>query len=217
VVRSPLYKSLSQRAGATFYAWQGLRKVANEARVIAAHLGREISVGAFDRGRLVDNNCVQEGEGPFSPESCGTLPLDAMIDLCYSGRYDMDEMITMITSRGGLAAYLDDPSLENVAAEYRAGGGKAAFLVDVMAASVSREIGARAASLRGKVDAIVIMGPWAEFEEFVALIKSRVSWIAPIQVFPYMGELVTLALYAEIAYFGGSRILLYGRDRMKYK
>lgn len=217
ITRTPLYKALSQRSVVAVHAWRQFRKSANEIRAVAVHLGREISVGAFNMGRVIDNNCVQEGEGPFSPASSGSLPVDALLDLCYSGKYDLDEVIAVITQRGGLAAYLENPSVERVAEEYRAGRGKVRFLVEAMAAAVAREIGARAAALRGRVDVIVMAGPWVEFDEFVELIKQRVAWIAPITAYPYKGDLLTLALSAETAYRGGSRILLYGKDRMEYR
>ena len=65
VIRSPRYKSLAQRAGVTFYAWLGLRKGMNDMRAVSVYLGNHISVGAFDKGRLIDNNCLKDGEGPF--------------------------------------------------------------------------------------------------------------------------------------------------------
>jgi butyrate kinase len=214
VVRTPQYKSLSQRAGATFFAYYELHKGANEIRAVAVHLGKEIiSVGAFDRGRMIDNNCIQDGEGPFSPMASGTLPLDALIDFSYSGKYDMDEIIAMITHKSGLAAYLDDVSLEYVSAEYRAGNRKVIFLVRALAYGVAREIGARAASLRGQVDGIVMVGPWVKFDELVELITAKVSWIAPVKIYAYEGEMLTLALTGEKAYMGDYKILLYGRDR----
>ena len=206
VTRAPRYKALSQRAAATFYAWQNFGKTANEIQAV-------IGVCAFDMGRIIDNNCTQEGEGPFSPSSSGTLPMDALLDLCYSGKYDMDEIITMITRRGGLAAYLDDPSLDNVMKEYRACNKKVTFLVEVMAASVAREIGARAAALCGQVNAIILAGQWVQFDELIGLIKQRVDWIAPLKVLQYRGELMTLSLSGQEVFRGRYKISRYGSDR----
>jgi butyrate kinase len=214
ITRAPRFNTFSQRTGVALLAWYEYRKNSNGVRVIAAHLGKEISVGAHDRGRIVDSNSTQDGEGPFTPISSGTLPLDALIDLCYSGKYDMDEIITTLFQKSGLSAYLKDASLEYATAEYKAGNKKVIFLVKAMASGVAREIGARAVSLGGQVDGIALTGPWAQFDEFVSEIRSRVEWIAPVKVYAWDGELLMLAGTAHSAYHGEYKILLYGRDRV---
>ena len=217
ITRSPLYKSLAQRAGVAYYAWLGLRKETNDIRAVSVYLGNHISVGAIDRGRLLDNNCLQDGEGPFSPASSGAIPLDTLIDLCYSGKYDMEEMLAIISGKGGLSAYLEDHTLKYVSEQYRAGNRKVVFLVEAMACSVAREIGAKAAALRGNVEIIILLGPWVEFDEFVDLIKEQVEWISPVVTFDFEGELLTLSMTAEKSFAGGCRILRYGRDRQEYQ
>jgi butyrate kinase len=213
IARMPRYNAFSQRTAVAFFAWYELRKDKGEIRAISAHLSKEISVGAHDLGRIVDSNSPQDGEGPLTPISSGALPIDALIDLCYSGKYDMDEIITMVSQKSGLSAYLEDSSLEYVSAEYRTGNKKVIFLVEAMACGVAREIGARAASMRGKVDGIVLTGPWARFDEFVELIASRVKWIAPVRIYATKGEMSLLAKIAEEAFQGIHKIFLYGRDR----
>jgi butyrate kinase len=211
--RIPRFNVLSQRVAATFFAWNECLKHANGVSAVVAHLGKEISVGAYDMGRIIDSNSPQDGEGPFSPTTSGTLPLDALIDLCYSGTYDMDEMIAMISEKSGLSAYLKDVSLERVSEEYRAGNKRVIFLVKAMAFKVAREIAARAAALDGKAQAIVITGHWGTFPEFVEEIASRVSWIAPVKNYVTEGELWVLARTALETYVGHIKILLYGSDR----
>jgi len=217
VTRSPQYKSLAQRAGIAFYAWLGLRKGMNDIRAVSVYLGNHISVGAFDMGRLADNNCLQDGEGPFSPASSGAIPLDTLIDLCYSGKYDMEEMLAMVSEKGGLSAYLEDHTLNYVSEQYRAGNRKVKFLIEAMAYSVAREIAAKAVTLRGNVEIIILVGPWVEFDEFVDLIKEQVEWISPVVSFEFSGELLTLSITAEKSFAGGYRILRYGRDRQEYR
>ena len=212
-IRTPRYNALSQRVAVSLFAWHECRKHANDVRVIVAHLGKEISVGAYDMGRIIDSNSPQDGEGPFSPTTSGTLPLGALIDLCYSGTYDMDEMIAMISQKSGLAAYLKDISLESVSGEYRAGNKKVVFLVKAMAFKAAREIAARAAALDGKAQAILLTGHWSTFTEFVEEITPRVSWIAPVKSYVTGGELWVLAGAAMEAYAGNLKILLYGSDR----
>ena len=62
-----------------------------------------------------------------------------------------------------------------------------------MAYQVAREIGARAAALKGRVDAIVLTGGLAYSSRFTDLVASRVAFIAPIHVYPGENELAALA------------------------
>ena len=74
--------------------------------MVVVHLGGGISVGAHRKGRVVDVNNALNGEGPFSPERTGTLPVAALIDLCCSGRYSLNEVKKMNVGGGGLVSYL---------------------------------------------------------------------------------------------------------------
>ncbi len=62
--------------------------------LIIAHLGGGISVGAHKNGRVIEvANALDGGEGPFSPERAGSLPVGGdLIKLCYSGKYSHEEM-----------------------------------------------------------------------------------------------------------------------------
>ena len=44
-------------------------------------------MGAHHGGRVVDVNNILDGEGAFSPERAGTVPVGDLIRLCYSGKY----------------------------------------------------------------------------------------------------------------------------------
>jgi butyrate kinase len=213
VVRNPVYHAFSHRTAATLYAWWEKHKGMNDVKIVVAHLGNEISVGAYENGRVIDCNSPLDGEGPFSPVTSGTLPLDSLIDMCYSGKYDMDEMLSKVSGKGGLSAYMNDVKLGGVMSSYREGNKKTIFLINAMAYKVAREIGARAAALDGHVESVVLTGPWAAFDEFVDAISSRVKWIAPITIYGYEDELATLADAANEAYRGNLKIFLYGQDR----
>ena len=65
-----------------------------------------------------------------------------------------------------------------------------------MAYQVSKEIGGIAAALCGEVDAIVLTAGLAYWDYFVNLIKSHVSYIAPVALYPGENELESLALGA---------------------
>jgi len=69
-----------------------------------------------------------------------------------------------------------------------------------MAYNIGKWIGASAAVLEGKVDAIVITGGLAFDKDFVGWIKEMVSFISQILVYPGEDEMSALAL-------GGLRVL----------
>lgn len=53
---------------------------------IVAHLGGGISLSVHKMGRMVD--IIADDEGPFSPERAGRVPCKALIDICYSQKFD---------------------------------------------------------------------------------------------------------------------------------
>jgi butyrate kinase len=211
ITRAPVFHVLSHRNAASFYAWENNKGV-NDIRLIIVHLGTEISVGAYDRGRIIDANSPLDGEGPFSPSTSGTLPTDALVDLCFSGKYDMDEMLEKVTSTGGLTAHLGSGKLSVIQESWRGGDEKTRFVVKAMAGRVAKEIGARAAALRGQADGIILMGPWAVFTEFTDEIESRVRWIASTKICMYGNEFFLLANAAMEIFHGNIKLFLYGEN-----
>jgi butyrate kinase len=213
LARIPVFHALSHRAAAAVAA-ADLHKTPNSISLVVAHLGTEISVGAYDNGRIIDCNSPLDGEGPFSPTAAGALPTEALLKLCYARRYDMDEMMERIQFQGGLAAHLGNGKLQSVRDAYARGDKKTVFLVNAMAYKVAREIGAKAAALCGKVDRIVITGPWALFDSFVKEIIQRVDWIAPTFVCVWKSELYHLMTSAARTFEGAVKINLYERDKI---
>jgi butyrate kinase len=211
--RAPVSHAFSHRAAAVVIAWETMKIGPNDVNLVVAHLGKEISVCAYDKGRIVDSNSPLDGEGPFSPAAAGSLPTAPLLELCYAGKYDMDEMMERIQSSGGLAAHLGSGTLQSVEEAYSRGDERTIFLVKAMAYKVAREIGARAAALFGNVDRIVITGPWALFENFVKEIIPRVEWIAPTSVYVWKSELYLLMTSAARTYDGSIKIELYGGRR----
>ncbi|HVP56911.1 MAG TPA: butyrate kinase, partial [bacterium] len=157
-----------------------------EINVIVAHLGTGISVGVHERGRLIDVNNAHDG-GPFSTQRAGGLPTTQLADLCFSGKYTRDEMYARLTSNGGLRAYLGTDDVAEAEKRARAGDKQADLVLRTMAYQIAKEIGASAAVLRGRVDALIFTGGIAFSEYIVGLVKERVGFITP-RVFVYPGE-----------------------------
>lgn len=210
IERISIFHALNQKAVARRAA-RDLGKAYEELNLIVAHLGGGISVGAHRNGKVVDVNNALDGEGPFSPERTGTLPVGSLIKLCYSGKYTIDELKKKIVGKGGLVAYLGSNDGREVQAMVEQGNKDAELVYKAMAYQVAKEIGSCAAVLEGKVDAVVITGGLAYDKMFlVNWIKERTSFIADALVYPGEDEMIALAE-------GGLRVLRGEEQAKEYK
>lgn len=199
IQRKSIFHALNQKAVARDTAKQ-LGKSYCEVNLIVTHLGGGITVGAHRRGRVVDVNNGLDGDGPFSPERSGSVPVGDIVKAAFSGAYTLPEMKKLIKGLGGMVAYLGTHDLRVVEERINKGDEYAALIYKAMAYQISKEIGASAAVLEGQVDAIALTGGIAKSEKFIGLIRKRVEFIAPIYVFPGEQEMRALAL-------GGLRVL----------
>ncbi|MFL0247549.1 butyrate kinase [Candidatus Clostridium stratigraminis] len=199
IQRVSIFHALNQKAIAKRYA-KDVNKKYEDINIIVAHLGGGISVGAHKNGRVVDVNNALDGEGPFSPERSGSLPVGDLIKLCYSSKYTYEEIKKIINGKGGFVAHLNTNDARAVAKAMNEGDKKAELILKAMAYQVAKEIGKCAAVLCGKVETIILTGGIAYGKEIVGLITERVKFIAPVIVYPGEDELLALAQ-------GGIRVL----------
>ena len=190
--RQSIFHALNQKAIARTFA-HSIDRPYEQLNLIVAHLGGGITVGAHEKGRVVDVNQGLDGEGPFSPERSGTLPAGQLIRTCFSGRYTEKEIYSMVLGHGGLLAYLGSNNAREVENQARSGNKKAQMVYEAMAYQVAKEIGACSAVLKGRVNAILITGGIAYSELFVQMLTYRIAWIAPVRVFPGEDEMQALA------------------------
>lgn len=199
IERRSIFHALNQKAIARRYADETGKKY-QDLNLIIAHMGGGISVGAHEKGLVIDVANALDGEGPFSPERSGGVPVGSLVDMCYSGKYTLYEMRKMITGRGGLVSYLDTNDVRDVEAMVEKGDEKAKVIYEAMAYQVAKEIGSCATVLSGDVDAVLLTGGIAYSKKFTKLIADRVSFIAEVKVYPGEDEMIALAL-------GGLRVL----------
>lgn len=206
--RISIFHALNQKAVAHQHAKQTLTTY-EDLNLIVAHLGGGISVGAHKRGRVVDVNQGLDGEGPFSPERSGHLPMGALIKLCFSGDYTLKEVKKMVTGQGGLVAYLGTNDAYEVEQRMKAGDKKAELIYSAMAYQVSKEIGAMAAVLEGEVDGILITGGIAHDRWFISEIVKRVERFGPVHIYPGEDEMKALATNALRVLRGEMELKIY--------
>ncbi|MCM3710944.1 butyrate kinase [Sporosarcina luteola] len=192
ISRKSIFHALNQKAVARRYAKQ-IGKNYDELRLIVTHMGGGITVGAHCYGKVIDVNNGLHGDGPFSPERSGTVPIGELVDLCYSGTYFRKEIMAKLVGQGGLVGYLGTNDAVTVEKRIEAGDSNAALVYEAMAYQVAKEIGSAATVLEGKVDAILLTGGLAYGKEYVEMIKSRVGWISEVVTYPGEDELQALA------------------------
>lgn len=206
--RITIWHALNQRAIARRYAAEHHTRY-EDLNLIICHLGGGISVGTHYKGRAIDVPNALDGEGPFSPERAGTLPAGQLIDLCFSGKYTKDELKKRISGRAGLAAHLGTTDIPAIVERIEAGDKHAQLILDAMIYQIARSVGAAATVLYGKVDAILLTGGMAHSKYITHGLEERISFLAPVHVYPGEDELEALALNALGALRGELPISVY--------
>ncbi|MBR1658942.1 MAG: butyrate kinase [Oscillospiraceae bacterium] len=189
-------KEVAMRAAAQ------LGKKYEEGNFIVCHVGGGLSITAQKQGRIVDGNDVLNGSGPISPNRSGTVPLLPVVKMCYSGKYTLDEMKAKISKTGGLASLLGTDDTMEIGRRIKDGDRWTELVYRAFAYHLAKEIGAYAAVLQGKVDAIVMTGGVSNDESFIARVKEYAGWIAPMIVFGGDFEMEALASGAVRALSG---------------
>jgi len=195
IERKSIFHALNQRAIAREIAGE-LNKSYNSLNLIIAHLGGGVTVGAHFKGKVVDVNNGLDGDGAFSPERSGSVPIGDLVKACFSGEYTLKEMQKLIKGHGGMVAYLGSHDLRVVEDRVVKGDPKASLIFEAMAYQIAKEIGAMATVLSGDVDAIGLTGGLARSNKFVDIIKNRISFIAPTYIYPGEQEMRALVLGA---------------------
>lgn len=206
IPRKSIFHALNQKAVGRRAA-RDLGSRYEDARLIVAHLGGGISVGAHEKGRVIDVNNALDGDGPFSPERTGSLPAGELMRRCFAGSDTQQEIYKKIVGRGGLVAYLNTNDGREVMARIKDGDKEAELVYRAMAYQIAKEIGSSAAVLKGHVDAVVMTGGLAYDETLINWISEHISYIARILVYPGEDEMIALT--------EGALRILRGEERSK--
>lgn len=206
--RVSIFHALNHKAIARRYAREHNVRY-EDLNLIVCHLGGGISVAAHRKGRVVDVNNALDGEGPFSPERAGTLPAGELINLCFSGRFTREDLQKMVTGRAGLAAHLGSTDILSIQERINQGDKHAELILDAMIYNVAKAVGSEAVALQGKVDAIIFTGGIAYSDSIVSKLKSYVSFLGDVSVYPGEDEMGALAMNALGALSGELTVKVY--------
>jgi len=195
--RKSIFHALNHKHVACKYAKSHNQKY-EDLNLIVCHIGSGgISIGAHQKGRVVDVNQAFDGGGPFSITRTGTLPMGQLVEYCFSGEHTKEEVLKMIREEGGYKAYLNTDNLQKINCFIAEGDEKAMAISYALSYQVSKEIASHYATLEGEVDAIILTGLIFDSERFLENVKKRIGKIAPITLYPVVNDFEALALFAS--------------------
>ncbi len=207
ILRTSRGHPLNQKEVAMRYA-ASIGKAYSDINVIVAHMGGGFSVGAHQRGRIIDNVDSTRGEGRMAPTRAGALPAADLIELCFSGKYTREQLLNKVMKEGGWIDHLQTSDAIEVAKRIDEGDRYAELIFQATGYQLAKDIAAMASVLDGDVDAILLTGGIAYSRPMVSIIEKKVSFIAPIEI--YAGEYEMEGLAA------GSLRVLRGEEEPKF-
>ena len=208
-----LFHALNSRAMVRRYA-RSVGKTNKELTVIVAHMGGGSSVSLHRNGLVIDVNDSLGGDGPISPERAGSVPAFPLVEACFSGKWTKDQIKKRLVGRGGAVAYFGTNDFRELTARAAAGDKECEIFIKGYCLSFAKHIAGAAAVVCGKVDAIILTGGIAYSDMIANDIRDRVSFIAPVEIYPGENELESLAENGYGILAGEFEIRQYGSEKI---
>ncbi|MBR3795146.1 MAG: butyrate kinase [Clostridia bacterium] len=206
VYRKTATHALNLKATARKHA-EKLGRHYEDCNFIICHIDGGISVTAHCKGRMIDANDAGGGEGPFTPTRMGSMAITDIIGAM--GEYTHEELKALCSQAGGLSSHFGTSDSDVVHALVEAGDARAVRVWQAMIYQICKEIGAMAAVLEGRVDAIVLTGGLLRFSDVREGIERRCGFIAPVAVYPGECEQEAMAAGAMRVLTGEEEALCY--------
>lgn len=181
IYRRAVSHALNLKAVARTHARKLGRKY-QDCNFIVCHIDGGISVTAHQQGRMIDGNDAGGGQGPFTPTRMGSMAVTDVNNYLRNKSYE--EIRTLCSQGGGLASHFGTSNSDVIHKMAQEGDYRASIVWKAMIYQVCKNIGAMAAVLNGRVDAIILTGGLCRFDDVVGQIRERCGWIAPIAVYP---------------------------------
>ena len=119
------------------------------------------------------------------------------------------EMLRKINGHSGLTAHLGTNDVREVEHRIAEGDKKAKLVLDAMIYSISRWLASLAPATNGHVDAVILTGAIAHSKYVTDGLRQRLSYLAPVFVYPGEDELTALAMNVLRAMRGEQEIKVY--------
>ncbi|MGN0847470.1 MAG: butyrate kinase [Kiritimatiellia bacterium] len=183
---------LNQKAVAEFHAEKKLGRRYEDCNFVVAHIDGGITVGAHEKGRIVDASMGADGEGAFTPTRIGSVPVLELLD--YIDKHSTADVRLKCARAGGFVDLFGTSNSDTIHALVDQGDRKATLVWNTMIYQICKMIGTMSVVLRGKVDGILLTGGLMRFRDILDGITARCGFIAPISVYPGEMEQEALAL-----------------------
>jgi butyrate kinase len=208
ILRRSVFHALNQKAVAETVAAQFGRPY-SRCNFVVAHVGGGVSIGAHRRGRVVDVNNALDGDGPFSPERTGSLPLLPFCRLVAERKMSRSDVVAMVSRTGGMIAHLGTNDCREIERLVGSGSRRHTLVFQAFVHQLAKAIGAGAAVLEGKVDAVVLTGGVMRSRWIRSRLIRKVRFIAPVHVLAGNLEMEALAAEAFDVWRGRKRARTY--------
>ena len=162
-----------------------------ELNLVVAHLGGGTTVSAHKKGRMVD--LINDFEGGFTPERSGGVPVNQLIELCFSGEFSEEELQKKIEGEGGFYAYLGTKNAEEAIKRAQSGDPFAFNILAAYLLQLGKSIAAMLSVLDFHADALCITGGMAHSSFIVNHLREKFVTMLPFYVYPGSFEMEALA------------------------
>jgi len=203
--RESFFHALNQK-GMARRAANDLGRKYEDMNMIVVHLGGGVSVAAHAKGRVVDVYNVKD-DGAFGMDRAGALPVNALINFCFSGKTKA-EVKKIFGSESGMFSYLGTRDFKEVEDRALSGDSEAKLIFDAFVYQITKDIGAMAAVLKYDVEVIVLTGGMAHSKKLCEDIIAATKKLAPAKIIPGEEEMRSLA--------EGALRVLRGEKALKY-
>ncbi|MGL5978114.1 MAG: butyrate kinase [Erysipelotrichaceae bacterium] len=211
VARRSIFHALNHKAIAGLHCeQQGCRY--EHVNLIVAHMGGGVSVGAHAKGKVIDVINALDGEGAFSPERSGGIPLRNLLQLLED--YGSKTIHRMIAGQGGFVSYCGTNDVKAVL-ERAKSDEKTQEIVSAFCYQVAKDIATMSIPLKGQVDGIILTGGIAYSSAIIEEIKSYLPHLGPVYVIPGEDEMWALAKQTRLALHKKLPIKHYGGEHGK--
>lgn len=157
IERKSAFHALNQRAVAKRYAKE-VNKTYEQLNLIIAHIGGGISIGFHNKGKVVDVNNALGGDGPFSPQRAGALPIFDLIDYVYHSDESIEKIKKKLVTEGGLYSYLNTASGIEICQRINQGDKEAYLYAKAMTYQINKHVGGLYYTAKGDIDAVIYTG-----------------------------------------------------------
>lgn len=149
-----------------------------QSNIISIYLSSdEISACAHEKGGVLDIEDSYDGEGAMTLTRSGFFGQRCVYKMAFSGKYTKEQMLEKVRGKSGILGHLGTSDLNEVRKMVKSGNKRAEDVYKAFVYGVAKSIGKMAASLKGKVDSIGLIGSLSTDGELVAELKNYVGYI----------------------------------------